>query len=77
MPDPSILFKALLLLLPQGWFSLRSLGAVGKADPPTSRPGGPLLELVKFCHHALCSLRCSMLKFGGAYAPEQLKGEGE
>jgi len=36
-----------LVVLPQGWFSLRSLGAVGKADPLTLRHGGPLLKLAR------------------------------
>jgi len=29
-----------------------------KADPLTSRPAGPVLDLVVFCRHALCALRC-------------------
>ncbi len=38
-----------------------------KAAPPTSRPGGPILKLA----------RGVAVSTGGAYAPEQLKGEGE
>jgi len=38
-----------------------------KADPPTSRPGGPVLK----------PARGEAVSTGGAYAPEQLKGEGD
>jgi len=37
------------------------------AGPPTSRLGGPLLKLA----------RGVAVSTGGAYAPEQLKGEGD
>jgi len=61
--------------LPRGRFSLRSLGAGGMAGPPTSRPGGPILELIRFCRYALCSMLYAVVR--RCLNPEQLKGEGE
>jgi hypothetical protein len=34
-----------------------------KAGPLTSRPGGPLLKLVRFCRYALCALRFALCFF--------------